>query len=193
MLERSCRPNLSYADAPCTGDMVEQTSRWLPEDDTLPTIQETPGSAEDGAGRPQLTIIPFEAHHALKVQLQMAHRGVTPFVTFEQAKALEGEFAFTAISKGDVVAVGGVSKIHENRGLAWCLIDPSASPHVEALHQVALSILEDVPFHRIDADTPCDFEPGHRLLRELGFHLEAERMKAYQIDGEDSALYAKVK
>lgn len=141
-----------------------------------------------------MIVVPFESKHLLDMQLQRAQNGSKTFITPEYAKMLEGQYAFTAMTdEGEVVAVGGVAELWENRGLAWTFIDERASQHFVALHKLVRDFLDMLPYRRIEAETSCDFTPGHRWLRMLGFEMEAERMRAFQPDGSDSALYAKVK
>ncbi len=141
-----------------------------------------------------MNVVPFKAEHLLSMQLQRSQNGLKPFITEEYAHMLEGQFAFTAVSDDDeVVAVGGVTELWENRALAWTFIDSRAGKHFVALHKIVKDLLDIVPYRRIEAETSCGFTPGHRWLRMLGFQLEAECMKAFQPDGGDSALYAKVK
>ena len=140
-----------------------------------------------------MIVVPYKAEHLLALQMQPGQGYCLRFVTPEYAKALESAHAFTAMVGGQVVAVGGVAEIWENRGLAWSFIDRRAGAHFPALHKVVKEGLDAAPYRRIEAETPCNFEQGHRWLKMLGFELEAERMKAFRVDGGDSALYARVK
>lgn len=141
-----------------------------------------------------MIILPFKAEHLLGMQLQRAQDGSKPFITEEYAKMLEGQFAFTAVTEDEeVVAVGGVTELWANRALAWTFIDSRAGKHFVALHKIVRDLLDIVPYRRVEAETSCDFEPGHRWLRMLGFEMEAPRMRAFQVDGGDSSLYARVK
>ena len=140
-----------------------------------------------------MNVVPFKAEHLLHLQLQMSQRGIAPFVTAAYAKVLENEFAFTAMVGDQVIMVGGVTKIHEHRGVAWSLVDKAAGSHFVALHKAVKDFLAFIPYRRIEAETSCDFAPGHRWLRMLGFTMEAERMRSFQVNGDDSALYARVR
>lgn len=141
-----------------------------------------------------MIVLPFKAEHLLGMQLQRAQDGSKPFITEEYAKMLEGQFAFTAVTDDEeVVAVGGVTELWANRALAWTFIDSRAGKHFVALHKIVRDLLDIIPYRRVEAETSCDFEPGHRWLKMLGFQMEAERMRAFQVDGGDSSLYARVK
>jgi hypothetical protein len=140
-----------------------------------------------------MKLIPYEAAHLLGMQLQPGQTYSTPFVTADYAKALEDQHAFTAVEDNRVVAVGGVIKLWDNRGLAWTFIDCRAGDCFWKLHKIVKKALDAAPYRRIEAETPCEFGPGHRWLKMLGFKLEAERMRAFRVDGGDSSLYARVK
>jgi hypothetical protein len=140
-----------------------------------------------------ISIVPYRATHLLDLQIQKGQVSSTPAITPDYACRLEGEFAFTAFYHGKILAVGGVVELWADRGLAWMMIDIDAGAHFVALHRAVKRMLDIVPYRRIEADTPCEFEPGHRWLKMLGFTLEAECMKAHRIDGGDSALYARVR
>ena len=140
-----------------------------------------------------IQVVPYEAEHALALDLQMHQQSTARFITLEYAKSLEGEFSYTVLLDGSPIAVGGVAKLWENRGFVWSMVDRRAGPHFMTITRVAKKALELAPYRRIEADTPCGFPQGHRWLRMLGFHVEAERMRAYMPDGADHTLYAKVK
>jgi len=140
-----------------------------------------------------IQVVPYEAKHALALDLQMNQQSTTRFITLDYAKSLEGEFSYTVLLDGSPIAVGGVAKLWENRAFVWSMMDRCAGPYFTAIHRAAKKALERAPYRRIEADTPCDFPQGHRWLRMLGFHVEAERMQAYMPDGADHTLYAKVK
>jgi hypothetical protein len=140
-----------------------------------------------------ISVVPYRAAHLLELQLQDGQLSSTPAITPVYAVQLEGEFAFTAFYHGKILAVGGVLELWKNRGQAWTMIDRSAGKHFLELHHAVKRMLDIVPYRRIEADTACEFEQGHRWLKALGFQLEAPRMKAHRIDGGDSALYARVR
>lgn len=140
-----------------------------------------------------MIIVPYQPEHLLKLQLQEGQAYGQSMLTPELAASLVGEYTFTALVDGEPIAVGGVTELWANRALVWTFIGQTAGPHFVALHKAVLRGLDLAPHRRLEADTPCEFEQGHRWLRMLGFKLEAERMTAHRPDGGDSALYAKVK
>lgn len=140
-----------------------------------------------------MIIEPFRAEHLEALQLQDGQAYCGPMLTVEYARMLEGQFAFTAMADGKVIGVGGATELWAHRALLWSFIDRRAGPHFVAVHRATLRFIEMLPHRRIEAEVDVDFEPGHRWIRALGFTLEAPRMRAFRVDGGDSALYARVK
>jgi hypothetical protein len=140
-----------------------------------------------------MIVVPYKAEHLLALKVQPGQAYCLKYVTPEYAQQLESAHAFTALEGEQVLAVGGVMEIWENRGLAWTFIDRRDGGWFPALFKAIKRFLSEVPYRRIEAETACEFEQGHRMLRMLGFHLEAECMEAFRVDGGNSALYALVK
>lgn len=140
-----------------------------------------------------MIIVPFRADHMLEIQAQGAQQYLGPYMTPAHARSLEQTLAFSAVVDGQVLAVGGVYEMWAGRGLAWSYLDGRIGKHFVALHRVVQNYMDTAPFRRIEAEVDCEFEAGHRWLRKLGFTMEAPRMRAFRVDGGDSALYAKVK
>lgn len=140
-----------------------------------------------------MNLVPYKAEHLLALQIQPGQNYCAPWVTPAYARALESEWAFSVMDGPEVVAVGGVTELWEDRALAWSFIDHRAGRKFAELTRMVKQVLDLVPYRRVEAETPCEFGPGHRWLRMLGFELEAPRMKAFRVDGGDSALYARVK
>ena len=140
-----------------------------------------------------MIIVPYKADHLMRLQLQPGQLYAAPAITPEYAKALENEFSFSALHDGKVLAVGGIFKLWDNRGLAWTYIDRDAGAHFLGIHRAVQDLLRLVPYDRVEADTPCEFEQGRRWLEMLGFTRECDRARKHRPDGGDSALYAKVR
>jgi RimJ/RimL family protein N-acetyltransferase len=140
-----------------------------------------------------MKIVPYQAEHLLALQLQPGQAYCAPLVTEEYARALESQYAFTAMADDVPVGVGGVAELWSNRALLWSFIDKRAGRHFIGVHRATQRFLDLLPYKRIEAECDCEFGAGHRWLQKLGFVLEAPRMKAFRVDGGDAALYARVK
>lgn len=140
-----------------------------------------------------IEVVPYEAAHLLELNLQRGQEYVQDCITPKYAKQLEATEAYTVMADGKPVAVMGLLPLWNKRALAWTFIDRQAGPYMVPIHKRVKAFLQDAPFDRIEADTPVDFDPGHRWLEMLGFELEAVEMKKYYIDGRSGSLYAMVK
>jgi hypothetical protein len=140
-----------------------------------------------------MNVVPYKAEHLLAMRLQEGQSNFNPWITEEYARALENQYAFTAMIDGRPLLVGGLYEMWENRALLWSFIDRNAGPHFVSLHRGVKNFLDMQPYRRIEAECDCGFKQGHRWLKLLGFKCEAERMRAFRVDGGDSALYARVK
>jgi RimJ/RimL family protein N-acetyltransferase len=140
-----------------------------------------------------MNVVPYKAEHLLAMQLQPGQAHYSSWVTEEYAKSLESQYAFTALVEDYPMLVGGVVELWENRALLWSFIDRQAGKHFVGIHRGVLQFLDMLPYRRIEAECDCDFAQGHRWLKKLGFELEAKRMRAFRVDGGDSALYSRVK
>ena len=139
------------------------------------------------------TIVPYEPEHLLAIDLQEAQGYARQNLNRQVAEQLAGPYSYTVLRDGRPVAVLGVLKLWDNRALAWTFLGRDAGPSMVIIHRFVKEALDLLPFRRVEADTPCDFEAGHRWLKMLGFKLEAERMEAYLPEGGDSSLYARVR
>ena len=139
------------------------------------------------------TIVPYEPEHLLAIDLQEAQGYARQNLNRQVAEQLAGPYSYTVLRDGRPVAVLGVLKLWDNRALAWTFIGRDAGPSMVIIHRFVKEALDLLPFRRVEADTPCDFEAGHRWLKMLGFNLEAEHMEAYLPEGGDSSLYARVR
>lgn len=142
-----------------------------------------------------MNVIEFKAEHLYELDLQDGQAYLSNWVTPEQAKSIEAAegWAFTGVVNGVPIGSAGVMPIWQGRGMAWAYLSKDTSgSRFMAVHRAVKRFLEMCFLHRIEMTVDCDFEPGHRWARMLGFTMEAERMSAYRPDGGDCALYARV-
>lgn len=140
-----------------------------------------------------MILVPYKAEHLFKLQAQEAQQYLARHMDDKYARDLEQTLSWTGLVGDRVIGCFGVCPMWHHRALLWSYMDQTAGKHLIAIHRAVLRYLEVTPYRRIEAEVDCEFEQGHRWLAMLGFELEAERMRAYRVDGGDSALYAKVK
>lgn len=135
----------------------------------------------------------FRAEHLHALDVQESQAYLTPYVKPEHAQALEGTYAFTGMHAGRVIIVGGIAELASGRGLLWAYLDRQAGNMFVAVHRAAQRVIDSYEGARIEAAVDCEFAPGHRWIKMLGFELETARMRKYRPDGGDSAMYVRIR
>lgn len=141
-----------------------------------------------------LHAVPYRPQHVLDLRIQPGQAWIAPYLTDAVLNAMRGPHSFTFMDGDEPLASVGVTKVWEGRGALWSVIGGEIGPRrfmVASLH--ARRFLDAVPFRRVEAAVDVNFAEGHRWAKLMGFALEASCMRAYQIDGTDCALYARVK
>lgn len=138
--------------------------------------------------------VPFAAEHLAQMQLQPAQSWLSAHTDVASMRSLENEWSSTLMDDGRPLAAAGVAVYWQDRAYVWSLISKDVKvSNFLAVHAHAKAFIAGLPFRRLEAGVDCDFEAGHRWAEALGFELEAGRMRAFQVDGRDCALYARVK
>ena len=131
----------------------------------------------------------LRAEHIIKLQ---DHAPMIK-VSVEEALDIEDSGGWAAVDHDDCLGCASISFIRPGVGRAWSILTHGWRKHANAITAKAIAELDRCPLRRIEAEVMCDFDAGHRWLRRLGFEMEAERMRAYGPEGQDMALYARVK
>ncbi len=93
---------------------------------------------------------------------------------------------------GDVLGVGGLLEMWQQRAYAWALLSGSAGPHMLALTRAIRFHLARASFRRIELVVDVAFAPGARWAELLGFERETPRpLRSYLPGGRDAWLYAR--
>lgn len=138
--------------------------------------------------------VPFEAAHLQHLVLQPAQQWCRSYLQGAELRTLENEWAATLMHDGRPIACVGPALYWENRALVWSFISTAVcQSNFLTIHRLAKAYLAGLPFRRLEAAVDVDFDAGHRWARALGFQLEAACMSAFQLDGRDCALYARVR
>ncbi len=137
----------------------------------------------------------FKSEHLLSMNFQDNQQHLMTYITKESAKTIEAApgQAYTICDDDEILAVAGVMDIGEGRGYAWSFIAKEVGVRMVQVTRVVKRYLKIAPFRRVEMAVDCEFSAAHRWARMLGFTMEAERMRAYAVDGRDCALYAMVK
>lgn len=145
----------------------------------------------------EIRIVPYEPAHLARLDLQDAQGVLRPLLAdpgYAAALARPG-LAWTALAGGTPVGCAGFLDQGGGRWLAWALIgrDMPRRGWLAATRAVQLRIdrLRARGARRLEAVVHVAFAPGHRWVELLGFRLEGI-MRAYDPEGADCALYARI-
>ena len=139
-------------------------------------------------------VVPFQAEHVFEMEIQPDQKWIQDYLDLQSTRTLENEWASTLMEDGVPIACAGPIVYWTDRALMWSYIGTGVTRNIFIkLHSIAKEYLAGLPFRRLEAAVDCDFKAGHRWVLALGFKKEASRMEAFQIDGRDCTLYAKVR
>jgi len=138
-------------------------------------------------------VIPFEASHLRLMNVQPSQQEILQRVTDEFLSQLENTNAYTVVLDGVIVCCAGVIEYYKGRGEAWSYLGADLGSNMVPVYRAIKKYIDTIDVRRVEMTVDVDFEPGHRFAKLLGFELEAPRMKAYDINGRDKALYARIK
>lgn len=105
--------------------------------------------------------------------------------------AIVNGIAMAVVDGERILAIGGVTRMWEDRGVAWGLLSDDIGATMPLIHKVVCRVLATSPLRRIEAQVACGHEAGQRWVRLLGFQHEG-RMAAFW-QGQDYDLFARVK
>ena len=138
--------------------------------------------------------VPFQAEHLVALPLQTAQQWGRAYLQLAQLRTLENEWASTLMDDGEPIACVGPAVYWDNRALVWSFLsDRVCRGNFLTIHRLAKAYLAGLPFRRLEAAVDVGFDAGHRWATILGFVCEASKMEAFQVDGRDCALYARVR
>lgn len=141
-----------------------------------------------------LTYVPFKARHIAAMNIQDEQEWVTELYGVDDFLALEGAHAFTLLQDGVPIVCCGAQEMSKVRASCWAVLSSTIGPKLfREVHALGKLFLNSLPYKRLEAVVSVDFEAGHRWVKAFGFKCEAPCMTAYELDGSDCALYARVR
>tara|TARA_Y100000310_G_scaffold74344_1_gene70458 strand:- start:218 stop:667 length:450 start_codon:yes stop_codon:yes gene_type:complete len=103
--------------------------------------------------------------------------------------------AFSLLTKGHLIAAGGIFPIWDGFGEAWFIPSNLIKAHkrqvIEQLREHVERLSREDGYRRLQATARTDFAVGQRFLEFLGFEREG-RLRKYGPDGADHYLYARL-
>lgn len=141
-----------------------------------------------------LRIEKLKAEHIAELFKEEAAKKFAAHITPWHAKGLEeSNLCYTAFMDDKIVACGGAVEYWKNRGEAWIIFGKTFTGNFILLQRAAREFIHRCPLKRLEASVVLGFDKGHRWIKSLGFKLETPLAKSYTQDGEDCALYSRVR
>lgn len=138
-----------------------------------------------------IDVISFRVDHFYQLNNLRFRDQITPEVLKRLAK---NPYSRTFVTRhGEVVMCAGLIPHWKGRAECWAIPNTGFTSEFLGVHRWAKTLLDAVPFTRIEASVEQGFEPGHRWARLLGFKRESDVMRHYFPDGANAYLYARVK
>ena len=133
---------------------------------------------------------PVRAEHMIALHDVQPKMGITIDRAF-QFEEMGGNYA--VFDDDRLLCVGGLVERHPGCGYAWSILTEQWKKYVLPISRLVRQRLNEADFHRIEATVEHGFVEGQRWMRTLGFQLECPRMRKWSPEGDDYALYARVK
>jgi hypothetical protein len=116
--------------------------------------------------------------------------GLDPMRSCAEAMCKYGQ-GFAVENGGDVIAIGGISKMWQGVGEAWVSAATIESP--VAFHRIAKlairALAKEMGMHRVHVHSFEEDKSVHRWLKLLGFEHEGKR-RGWFFDGRDAEAFA---
>lgn len=140
-----------------------------------------------------MKIVPFERDHLRRMVIQQRQH-LEQNLNDEILTAMEKQGdSFTAIDNDEIIACAGTLGLSHGRALAWSYISENIGNRLIGVTNSIKRYLDIAGHRRIEMDVDCDFAQAHRWAQMLGFTKECDRRKSLYVEGQDCALYARVK
>jgi len=111
----------------------------------------------------------------------------------ERIASLPWSYSIYSEDEDRLIGVGGVTPRWQGRAEAWAILAPRVRKFIPHITRVVNAVLNDCEINRIEIAVRCDFPEGHEWASALGFKAEAECLAAYDSEGNDCSMYARVK
>ena len=139
-----------------------------------------------------MKIIPFKTTDIKMIQLQPHQAQWQQVINAAQFNDVVTNSWTVLDNDGEIVFIGGVYTIWQNRLAAWSLISKNAGKNFKFIINQTIKYLNGFKGHRVECYVDPDFNQGHRFARFLGFECEAPLMQKFHQNGTNASLYAKI-
>ena len=126
------------------------------------------------------------ARDVFDIEKRAETRGIEDLLTLET-------HSYSILDEGRLVGIGGLVPKSPGRDEVWAVLAPRVRHLMPEITNLVRLVLDRAETNRIECAVRCDFPAGHQWAHMLGFTAEAECLAAYDSEGYDCSMYARVK
>ena len=132
--------------------------------------------------------------HVKFVHVQAMQASDKPAMRTAEAAAVieQSRMSLSAWAGNECMGVAGVYDVHPGRAMAWALLSCNIGPHMLSVTRKVRFVLNSINVKRIECLVPYEFAAAHRFARMVGFELETECMRHYNVDGSHVSAYVRI-
>jgi hypothetical protein len=135
-------------------------------------------------------VVPFKRWHLAWLEAGGDAEGGMSVLGEEARAVLEQSDSHTITCDGEVIACAGTLSQWPGRSIAWAYLHKRSAPHMLFVTKAVLAHVAKAK-GRVEFTVRCDFEPGHRWAKMLGFQIETPEMPGYGPEGEAHTAYVR--
>jgi len=136
-----------------------------------------------------MTVERFKPEDLDAINLQPSQAMLRDAVTPDYLETVQTGPAITIRSQGEIIACGGVVQV-EDGSVLWAFVAATAGRNMVSIVRAAQRMVE-VARKPVYSTAACDFEPGCRLLRMLGFTPRPDPVDDVSADGKLHYLFVR--
>jgi len=141
-----------------------------------------------------LVVSAYRAQDMRELKIQSSQEDMFSALTDAQFATFEKLESWTARIDGEVMLVGGLLPVWDNRAMLWSYISQSAGGRMLTLTRGVRRLIDMSSYDRLECYVDMDFQPGHRWAQMLGFKNETPNgMAAFFPNGHSAAMYSRTR
>lgn len=139
-------------------------------------------------------VVKFRKEHILPMMGQVANADIKNWLENGHAQEMEDHKAsHTVIVNGVPAVCGGLVEYWADRGYLWCILNQDFKHNFVPAFRGIQAFLKLFKCRRMELAVPVNFEQGKRRAKLLGFTMETACAKRFFVDGQDAAIFVKVR
>lgn len=137
-------------------------------------------------------VVKFKPEHGMTLLEEPINRHLSQWRVDDYAhmrKIESGSLALTGLVNNKPMICVFIVDIWSSRGYAVVILSELIRQNSLAVYRGIKNYMVKLPYNRIEFDTPCEYDLGHRRAEFLGFEIMCARARRYLPDGRDASVY----